>query len=198
MGHDLDTLKLHADLEDARAKLVTALKKAMPVTWDETVAFAPAYQPEAIGKVLIGELHSHLANAKIRWIFRQNMGRGEVTKLATMRKMGAKMRFLSEIDFVCDVNWSAYRLLSPEQKIALVDHELMHAGRDMERQAFVMVPHDVEEFEAIIYRHGLWKADLRPMARTMKRQLELFTQEEADEKEIAQNEAEAAQRLELM
>lgn len=62
--------------------------------------------------------------------------------------------------------------MTDEQRIALLDHELCHAAPMLDdrtqeqvvdergRKVWRMVKHDIEEFGAIVQRHGLYKADL--------------------------------------
>jgi hypothetical protein len=49
------------------------------------------------------------------------------------------------------------------QRVALVDHELCHFGReedDKGNRSWVLVSHDIEEFKGIVERWGLWRPDL--------------------------------------
>lgn len=61
-----------------------------------------------------------------------------------------------------DVN--EWNLLTDSQRRALVDHELCHCGvKDpgADEPEWTLRAHDIEEFKAVIERHGFWKSDVR-------------------------------------
>ena len=95
--------------------------------------------------------------------------------------MGGKLEYFSELQLLVEVNWEAWFLLTPAQKVALIDHELCHFGREEDEKTgevtYVTLPHDVEEFAAVVQRWGIWKHDLERFARavTDAPQGELFT-----------------------
>lgn len=80
--------------------------------------------------------------------------------LGKAAKGAGVLKHLTGYDFVITFNWQAWSKLTPPQRIALVDHELAHCGRDLEK-GWVMIAHDVEEFRSIVERWGLWTPDLR-------------------------------------
>jgi hypothetical protein len=60
--------------------------------------------------------------------------------------------------------------LSKEQRVALVDHELCHfeveyPDDDEKQRTIHITGHDVEEFTAVIERHGAWRPPLEDLAR---------------------------------
>lgn len=60
-----------------------------------------------------------------------------------------------DYDFVIWVALDWWNRFKPEQKVALVDHELCHCYIDADDKPKIL-PHDVEEFNCILERHGLW------------------------------------------
>ena len=54
--------------------------------------------------------------------------------------------------------------LSDEQKAALIDHELCHCAVDFPEEKdepmLYMRGHDIEEFEEVVARHGMWTHSL--------------------------------------
>jgi hypothetical protein len=139
-----------------------------PITWWR------ANEVRDIAEGLMPEFHEHLADLRILYLFRSKHSekKGRST-LGTCRKIGgltAYLAFRTELEaitaerppapvadsfFVVEIAHDTWVHLSPSQRIALVDHELSHIGADAE-----MVGHDVEEFAAVIQRHGAWKTDL--------------------------------------
>ena len=67
-------------------------------------------------------------------------------------------------------------MLTEKQRLALIDHELCHIVRDVDSDSgFSMRSHDIEEFAAVVERHGAWKADVHHfLAAAKNAQLDLF------------------------
>lgn len=77
------------------------------------------------------------------------------------------LAFYSDKDFLVEVNWSAWRLLSGPQRVALIDHELCHFSISQSEKGDTLktiLGHDVEEFHDIVSRWGLWHAPLKMFA----------------------------------
>lgn len=167
------SLHLPALLADLDLKLGKALNTPVRQVWPEPDKFMPAECPEAIAKVLIhsSKLHARLSSAKIAYLFRETLER----KAAVASKAGGKLAFLADVDFTVEFSHATWLKLTPEQRIALVDHELTHCDRDMETGAWMMRRHDVEEFSEVIGRWGLWNAPLRGFGVAVESaQLEIF------------------------
>src|SRR6185503_11644455 len=75
--------------------------------------------------------------------------------------------------------WNDLRV-TPEQRRALLDHELCHGARQHDakgepvydergRPVYRLRKHDIEEFTAIVSRHGCYKADLENFAAAIRR-----------------------------
>lgn len=145
-----------------------------------TYRYAP--EIEEIAKGLIRKYHQHLqqlAPTEMRYVFRSSAAKkqGKII-LGKAKKVAGFNAFLAdecaptiaeeagEPDpiFVIEVAADHWELLSPEQRRALVDHELTHCRLEVSKEGAmikVIAPHDVEEFTEIIERHGLWKPDVK-------------------------------------
>lgn len=110
---------------------------------------------------LINLYHPELADASIGIVFRdqatKTAGRPEVAKTSKVRPQDKF--FMSEgFDFIVVIAEDVWVKLSREQRLAALDHELCHmAYADGKASIF---PHDIEEFSAVLKRHGPWNADL--------------------------------------
>lgn len=144
--------------------------------WPEGHTYYEADQPREVGKLLVGALHRHLANASIGYVFREKMSDRDKAILGKAGKAGAKLEFFTDLDFLIEVNWSGWLRLSKAQRVALIDHELCHFGVEATEKGprWVLLHHDVEEFSAIVQRWGLWRPDLREFAGIVSEQRDLF------------------------
>lgn len=172
----MTTRKLVVPDELDATKLLKAIEHDPPPRdWPEGEKYIDAPQCSAIAAQMIGRLHTHLATARIGFVFKEHMaGRGRLI-LAKASKAGGALAFLSSFDFVIVFNWTHWKDMDVRMRCALVDHELMHCQRDLDTGAFLLLGHDVEEFGAIVRRWGFWKPDLLSFAEIVKVQLELFT-----------------------
>lgn len=155
-------------LREHQRDLEAAFEKHILTVWPEKGALQIAEQPAAIGAVLIDAIHTDLRDASIGYAFRKRMQKGEKIVLATASRAGAKLEFFSGLDLLVQVNWETWPRLSLDQRLALMDHELCHFAMEHTEKGirYVTRGHDVEEFERIIGRWGLWKPDLRAFAKT--------------------------------
>lgn len=158
-------LNLPPELRNYAGEIGPALATPVLAAWNDGDSYHAAEQCEAIGKVLIDRLSAHrdIANASIAYIFREKMKtRGRVV-LGKMSKADGKLSFFAGFDFVMEINWQEWKRASDHQKLALIDHELSHAGREEDAKGekkYVLQLHDVEEFGGIVKRWGLWRNDL--------------------------------------
>lgn len=73
--------------------------------------------------------------------------------------------------FVIEIGHKTWEALSPKGRIALVDHELCHLDVDVpldehDDRKLIMRGHDLEEFYAVVERHGLWRENVKAFAQT--------------------------------
>lgn len=134
-----------------------------------TAKFTPAPEVQDIANSLIPDFHPHLEGVRIEYVFTDTIpSKGGKQVWGTMRKISSLPAYLAnkgepEADvepFFCMViTLPVWEQLPPKDRVALVDHELCHAG--VEEDKLTMVPHDLEEFSEVVERHGLWRKDIQ-------------------------------------
>lgn len=168
------TVPFPEELEIHRPALAAAQVGADdPVEWPEGERLLRARGPEAMAEILIKAFHISIRRRAIAYLWKENMGDGARVKLGHAQRASATVKFLGEVDFVLCFNHSAWKILTFEQRVALVDHELMHCDVDSESGNPILVHHDVEEFGLIVRRWGLWKPDLRSFGDCVKPHLQI-------------------------
>ena len=133
---------------------------------------------------LVADHHPHLLEASIALAWHDGWSRdqdGRLT-LGRARKVSDLDYQLMEYDFVIQLNRDVWAgdILSDAQKEAIVDHELCHcdlkigddgepARDELGRIVWRIRKHDIEEFAAVVERHGLWKRDVEQFVRAALR-----------------------------
>lgn len=152
-------------------------------------------QPYDLLAEIRAENHFDTAEAKIALAWRKGTKPNADGKIVLGRCVKANdlQRELVDYDFVIVINKEFWE--DPEfdraKKLALLDHELCHAApaldpdgepmRDTKGRAVWRVRgHDVEEFEEIVSRHGVWKRDLERFAEAIARRKKSPLFSEAD------------------
>ena len=141
-----------------------------------------------VATALINEHHPHLNPAEVVFLFRAKAAkRGGRIILGKASKANAKVNAYLGRDlgpegnvepiaprarFVIEIAHNVWTKAPARARAALVDHELCHCTVNEEGKS-AMVGHDVEEFTAIVERHGAWTQGLVEMFETAK-QLDLF------------------------
>jgi hypothetical protein len=92
-------------------------------------------------------------------------------RLAQIKLLDDVQRLISGIDFVIILDYFFWRQ-NPEKQEALLFHELCHLTSD-ETGELTTVPHDVEEFYAVIAKYGDWNKEIKEFTESA-RQFELF------------------------
>lgn len=119
---------------------------------------------------LIDNIHGHLAEARIKYLFRTGKWeqRGK-TIYGRAEKVSAKWKYLTDYDFVVTINRDIWFANKTDIREAILDHELTHCARgEDDKQGnpkWYIQPHTVEDFVNIIQRHGLWTAGLQNMVK---------------------------------
>lgn len=143
--------------------------------WPEDADYHDAQLPAAFSKLLRPAFHEELAGARIAHLYRYKLGgRQQCRMLARVKKASAELAYLADVDFVVVYSWSAWAGLTLWQRLAVVDHELSHCGKD-EEAGWLLVPHDIEEFGTIARRWGDW----HPGLSHFRAQLDLFAKDSA-------------------
>jgi hypothetical protein len=132
--------------------------------------FARAPEVAAIGARLIEHFHPHLSGVRVDFLFvskppvvggEKKSGRARVVRGLWAYLAGEPKRDGEpEEFFVIEIWRTAWLKLKAEQRVALVDHELCHCGYDDEHDTLKIIPHDIEEHNAIAERHGAWHGGL--------------------------------------
>jgi hypothetical protein len=152
----------------------------LPVTYRESEEIAK------IARDLIYDYHTDLAVARIRYLFRSETATSKGKEIwGKARKVSGLNAWLAGEEstyegteplpfFVIEISEPVWRKLDDKGKRALVDHELMHCDIDLDSGKYNIVPHDLEEFNSIVRRHGLWRADVEFFVKAANEKLPLF------------------------
>src|SRR5574341_1335574 len=138
----------------------------------DSVAGKPIY---ALVNQLVEKHHEELTNARIAvaWNLSWRADVDGRVKLGQLKKASDLDRELAPFDFVIMLRKEFFDLAetTDAQRLALIDHELCHGDVRLDKDGEPMVDskgrtlyrmrrHDVEEFSAVVGRHGLYKRDL--------------------------------------
>lgn len=127
----------------------------------------------AVVEDIVHRWHPGLARARIVSLMRPDCptSRGK-EQWAAMRKATPAERAMLDgaADYVLIVALDVWTKLPAPQRLALIDHELCHAGgQNLDTGEWTMEPHDLEEFVAVIDRHGAWRSDVEQFLRAAQR-----------------------------
>jgi hypothetical protein len=121
--------------------------------------------------------------------------------LGRCRKVTDLEKQFRKHDFTILLNEEAWAVAHEDMKKAVLDHELAHAGvcsRDDGEKRFYVRKHDLEDFEEIVKRHGLWNSQTQNFvcAALERSQLEIFAEEKPESRrKIAARAVAAIQQL---
>lgn len=136
--------------------------------------FSVAHDVAQIGDQLVARHHSHLREARILYAFTEKepkkngkllMGKAQI--------LNDLQRFLIDVggggdyELLITITEAVWLTLTPQQRCALIDHELCHFEPAARGDGWQIRPHDVEEFAEIVSRHGLWDLDLKQFGAAM-------------------------------
>lgn len=140
--------------------------------------YSPADEVKEIALELIPQHHSHLQEfgVRIEYVFSDKtpMRKGKQT-WGICRKVTSLNAYLSQEKndddttetkpfFVLIISKPIWDTLTESKRKALVDHELSHAGAELDENDELklhIIPHDLEEFSSIVRRHGMWREDVK-------------------------------------
>lgn len=127
--------------------------------------------------------HDDLQQAKIGMAWRLRT-KGDVDGkivLGKCIKVSDLQKEFYDYDFVIVLNREYWLAFTPEQKLALLDHELSHGARALDAETYAPMSdergrkvwrvkkHDIEEFIDVVKRHGIWKKDLERFAEALRK-----------------------------
>ncbi len=132
----------------------------------------------SLAKELIDQYHQQLKECKIGFVFRSEASySGGKVVLGTTSKVTEKIKPMlsEELDILIVLAEDMYADLSSERRRALIDHELCHIILNSNTSTWTTKAHDVNEFNEVIERYGLWSNDLMWVGPTIAKayQLEL-------------------------
>jgi predicted metallopeptidase len=133
-----------------------------------------------LGRNVLNQHHTHLADVRVEFVFRDKAsvshGRDVWGKARKVTGMAAFLALpkddapdyigdAEEVEpfFVIEIAHNVWEVLTGKQRLALLDHELSHCRVrfDGEKALLEVAPHDLEEFEGVIRRNGLWNDSAR-------------------------------------
>lgn len=148
--------------------------------------FRPAPAVKVIAERLIADHHKDLAEAepRIEYVFRDKAAKSAGKSVwGRARKVSGLNAYLAgDMDevpadddedltlFAIEIAEDIWAQLDEQQRIALVDHELCHLQITEKdgRLVLGLKHHDLEEFRAVIERHGLWRDDVEEFTQTIR------------------------------
>lgn len=147
--------------------------------------YMEAPEVRALANELIEQHHSHLEEARIAYLLRS--GPWQAQQRETWGKaqlVTGQQRFLTQLDFVITISMEVWNQLARSERDALVDHELMHCCRGDDDKGgnptWFIQGHDLEEFHAVVQRHGLWRPSVERFKQVLDeagQQLSIFDAE---------------------
>jgi hypothetical protein len=138
----------------------------MPAIYEKSERIKQVAEP------LLSMHHQEVAHAKIAYMMKMAPEESDGPKMPTRmgkhpamtkaRSLNALMTAVTGLDFIIEVDEVYWDVLTLDQQIALIDHELCHLAID--EKGFYLKDHDIEEFCAVIQRHGCWMSNVRAFA----------------------------------
>jgi hypothetical protein len=139
--------------------------------------YMQAGEAAELARGIIDRHHSHLATARVEFVFNkktdkegqpqflESKGKRLLGRAKVVSGLGAYLAREDEDDgdeqfFVIELCWWSWQHMDEGQRLALLDHELCHCEVDLDTAKLKTITHDVEEFSAVVERHGLWWADV--------------------------------------
>ena len=107
---------------------------------------------------IIQEHHEHLIDARIRYVWWEQdppPAKAKRSILGKATRPAGAIAALTRADFLVQINCDEWAKMDGDRRAALLDHELSHCGWDQNR-GWAIVKHDLEDFCAVIERHGAW------------------------------------------
>jgi len=148
--------------------------------------YAPAPDVDEVARDLIDSYHSHLASVRIDFVFvSESLKENGKLVWGRAKKVGGLNAWLAsetrrpdaiqpEEFFVVEIDRKVWGQLDDKCRRALVDHELTHLDVDIDTSKLSIRPHDLEEFNSIVRRYGLWRDDVQLFIEAAKDERKLF------------------------
>jgi hypothetical protein len=126
---------------------------------------------------VIKQYRPELLTADIVYIFKEKAKkRGGKIVIATASKVSDKQNIIHShegkpsYEFMIEIGADAWLSLSPDQKRAVLHHELRHCGykEKDEEMIPIIIPHDLEEFSDVVEAHGFYLRDVLDFANKIR------------------------------
>ena len=114
---------------------------------------------EIAEKEVIPQWHENLSQLRIAYLFVDDLVSKGKTIAAKIKKASSLEHFLTDYNLILTVNKTVWKRFGPAKRLALIDHEFCHVMAGMDKRGkiwFTLVGHDLEEFSAVVKRHGIW------------------------------------------
>lgn len=172
---------------------------------NQQYCFAPEVQ--AVARPLISRHHSHLMEARLLYLYcaEPEKVRGSQALGVAAVKSGKDAWFImqaaglgdnSQYDFTTPEQvflmtiWKdGWEELSEKQRAAVCDHELCHFEIEIDdkgNETYKIKPHDIEEFNKVLQRHGPYRIEVKDLLRALEKGPQLSFEEIAEVPEGAQ------------
>jgi len=150
---------------------VVIAEHADPMAWPGPEPYMDANLPAACARLIVKAWHPELQGARFAHLYRQKLGGTDPCRvIGRAKKAGPELVHLAQVDFIITYSFTAWIGLEWHQRLALIDHELSHCGKDVDGAGWVTVPHDLAEFGNVVRRWGPWHDGIT----AFQHQLELF------------------------
>lgn len=118
-----------------------------------------APEVEEVAQELIEQYHQHLKGARIKYLLRTGDWSSQKRETwGQAKRVTGEQAFLTNLDFIITIHHDVWEQLDEAGRKALLDHELCHCR--LAEGTWYILGHDLEEFVAIVERHGLWRPQL--------------------------------------
>lgn len=157
-------------------------------------AWAEAIEPNEVAQKLIKEALPDLGGFRVECLFclepRKINNKVALAYITVLRGINAYMARRNDPDFIERVTgcgpdeWAppdesflivvwqrAWEELKPQQREALIYHELLHANVEFDSDGqpkLGLVGHDIEEFDDVVRRYGVWLEDIADFAEAIE------------------------------
>ncbi len=157
--------------------------------------FQEADEAAKLARPIISKHHTHLSTARVDFIFRrqtdaegapkfwESKGKRILGKAQVISGLNAFLARNDEQDeqfFVILLDHLSWQGMKKEQREAMLDHYLCRCDVDLDTSKLTTINPDVEEFSAVVERHGLWWADVLAFTERAAKHLPLLDHVEAE------------------
>ena len=128
--------------------------------------FQPADEAQRLAETnAIPNWHPDCADASICYLLTTKRMKSKGRHVwAKVRKTNPVEQHLTGHDLIIIIDAGVWARLDEKKRLALLDHELCHVEKTEDEDTgdigWRLVGHDIEEFRAVVSRHGMWADDI--------------------------------------